>query len=207
MIGSLRTITPPAEEPLSLDEVRLHLRITQTDEEDLLQSYLSALRIHAEKILDLAFLTQTLEWAIDAFPVVDFCDGYEDTWAAIELPRPPLQSVTSITYVDPAGAPQALSAGLYLVDTRSTPGRIVPAFGQNWPAIREQPSSVVVKYVAGSLNVGVLPEDQKQMMRLAVGTLFQFREGIVTGSGGETLPHSTELLEQFFAPYRNALAV
>lgn len=203
MIGSLRVITGPKAEPLTVAELHKHSRIGEDGgEEFLLESYLSAVRIGAEKILDLAFLTQTLEWAIDAFPVVDFCDGYEDTWAAIELPRPPLQSVTSITYVDTAGATQTLSASLYLVDTRSTPGRIIPAYGQSWPAIRYQPSAVVVRYVAGINDPADVPEDQKQMLRLAVGTLNEYRESVLEGSAA-----SMGILEQFFAPYRNALAV
>lgn len=198
MIGSLRVITGPTEEPFSVDELQRHLRVTWDDENGMLDSYLTAVRASAEKILDLAFLAQTLEWAFDAFPVAECAE-----WPAIELPRPPLQSVTSIAYVDPAGAPQVLSAGLYVVDTRSTPGRIVPAYGESWPAIREQPSGVVVRYIAGAATVADVPEDQRQMLRLAAATLYEFREGIVQGDEAMT----NGLLEQFFAPYRYALVV
>jgi uncharacterized phiE125 gp8 family phage protein len=201
MLGALRVIQGPAEEPLSSDEMRDHLRVTDTLEEPLLVAYLTALRQLAEKQLDLAFLTQTLEWTIDTFPCYDETNPY----GALVLPRQPLQSVVSLKYIDTAGAQQTWSPSLYLVDALQS--RIVPAYGQTWPQIRYQPSAIVVRYVAGYLNLAALPEDLRQMMRLAVGTLFEFREGIVTGSGGETLPHATGMVEQFFASYQNAFVV
>lgn len=201
MLGALRVIQGPVEEPLSPDEMRDHLRVTDTVEEPLLASYLTALRQLAEKQLDLAFLTQTLEWTVDAFPCYDETNPY----GALVLPRQPLQSVVSLKYIDTAGAQQTWSPSLYLVDALQS--RIVPAYGQTWPQIRYQPSAIVVRYLAGYLNLAVLPEDLRQMMRLAVGTLFEFREGIVTGSGGETLPHSVGVVEQFFASYQNAFVV
>lgn len=200
MIGSLRVISGPTVEPLTVAELQTHSRITEDGEDFLLESYLGAIRSNAEKLLDLAFCSQTLEWALDAFPCYEFSDGYSESWAAITLPRPPLQSVTSITYVDTAGATQVLSSALYLVDTRSN--RVVPAYGQTWPSIRYQPSAVVIRYIAGVAEPSDVPEDQKQMLRLAVATLNEYRESIVEGA-----PQSIGVLEQFFAPYRNALAV
>jgi uncharacterized phiE125 gp8 family phage protein len=201
VLGALRVIQGPAEEPLSPDEMRDHLRVTDTVEEPLLVAYLTALRQLAEKQLDLAFLTQMLEWTVDEFPCYDDVNPY----GALVLPRQPLQSVVSLKYIDTAGAQQTWSNTLYLVDALQS--RIVPAYGQTWPQIRYQPSAIVVRYLAGYLNLAALPEDLRQMMRLAVGTLFEFREGIVTGANGETLPHSVGVVEQFFASYQNAFVV
>jgi uncharacterized phiE125 gp8 family phage protein len=199
MVGALRIIQGPTEEPLSPDEMRDHLRVSDTIEEPLLQSYLTALRQLAEKQLDLAFLTQTLEWSIDQFPCYDEANPY----GAIQLPRQPLQSVTSLKYIDTNGTQQTWNSSLYLVD--AVQSRIVPAYGQTWPQIRYQPSAIVIRYLAGYLNLAALPEDLRQMMRLAVGTLFEFREGMVSGSAEEA--KSTGAAEQFFAAYQQAYVV
>lgn len=196
MVGALRVIQGPAEEPLSPDELRDHLRITDTTEEPQLTAYLTALRVLAEKQLDVAFLTQTLEWTIDAFPCYDEVNPY----GALVLPRLPLQSVTSIKYIDTNGTQQTWSNTLYLVDALQS--RIVPAYGQTWPQIRYQPSAIVIRYLVGYLNLAVLPEDLRQMLRLAVGTLFENREGIAEGNAT-----SVGTAEQFFAAYQNAYVV
>src|SRR3990167_7420015 len=68
---------------------------------------------------------------------------------AIELPLPPLRSVTSITYVDQDGTTQTLSSTLYTVDSSSEPARITPAYGEVWPSTRDQVNAVTVRFVAG----------------------------------------------------------
>ena len=123
---TLVLVTPPAVEPVSLDELKAHLRINadQNDEDALLQHYLTTARKYAENYTWRAFITQTWRVSFDCFP------------CKIEVPRPPLQEVTSIQYVDTAGDTQTLDEDLYQVDADSQPGRIIPAYGQSWPSIR-----------------------------------------------------------------------
>jgi uncharacterized phiE125 gp8 family phage protein len=196
MIGALRVITGPALEPLLVAELRDHARIDDTIEDALLEAYLGALRQLAEKQLDLAFLTQTLEWTLDQFPCYDESNPY----GALVLPRQPLQSVTSIKYIDTNGTQQTWSSSLYLVDALQS--RVTPAYGQTWPQLRYQPSAVVIRYLAGYADLTALPEDLRQMLRLAFGTLYENREGLAEGA-----VVSTGLAEQFFAGYQNSFVV
>lgn len=92
-------VTAPALEPLERSDVKDHLRITATDEHDLLDAMIVAARRYAEDIgTHRQLLTATWRRTLDHFPAV------------IELPRPPLQAVTSIKYVDSNGTIQTLGA-------------------------------------------------------------------------------------------------
>src|SRR4030067_860491 len=84
-----------------------------------------------------ALITQTWELYLDAFPA----------WE-IRVPKPTLQSITSIVYTDTDGILQTLAGSMYLVDNKSEPGRITPAFGEVWPVTRAQINAVIVRFVA-----------------------------------------------------------
>jgi hypothetical protein len=155
---SLRQTAAPTAEPVSLDALKLHLRIDGSDEDDLLTAFTAAARGTCESFQGRAYVAQTWRVTLDRFP------GGGEEWTAdkefvasadpnaagtIRVPRPPLISVTSIAYVDTDGDSQTLDAADYTVDTASEPGRIVPAYGEDWPSTREQPGAVTVTFVAG----------------------------------------------------------
>ena len=135
----LRIITPPAIEPVTLTELKAHLRITHDDEDSILATYLQAARMYAETTLCWrAFIEQELEMTKDYFPSV------------FSLPRPPLQSVTSITYRLRDGTVETIDPADYIVDTDSEPARIVPAVDERWPSDTLYPVNAVrVRYTAG----------------------------------------------------------
>lgn len=151
---SLRVVTPPVLEPVTIEEARTQARVTSSDEDESLTSYILAARMKSEIRTHRALITQTLEMRLDAFP----------RWE-INVPRPPLQSVTSITYVDTGGVTQTLSSTLYRTDIRSEPGRITPAYGQIWPRARPVTGAVTITFVAG---FGDDPEDVPELIRRAM---------------------------------------
>ena len=69
------------------------------------------------------------------------------------MPRPPLQSITSVNCRDSDGNLIALSESTdYLVDTAADPGTIEPAPNKSWPAVGDYPDAVQVRFVAGYGN-------------------------------------------------------
>lgn len=132
--------TLPCAEPVSLDEMKLHLRIDGTDEDTLITSLIQAARSYCEDYQARAYISQTLTLKLNDFPVTD----------SIRLPRPPLVSVDSITYVDNNGATQTVSSSVYTVDTVSEPGYVYLSYNQNWPYdVRLIPNAVTITYKAG----------------------------------------------------------
>src|SRR5215510_1398021 len=121
MITSLRIITPPTVQPLTLVETKEHLRVDFTEEDTLIGLYIEAATSFIEKFLGRALVTQTWEMAIDQFPT----DGKK----TIAMP---LQSVTSIKYDDTGNVERTLSGSGYMVDTISEPGRVMPT-SAGWP--------------------------------------------------------------------------
>lgn len=98
-VYGVRQIDEPTVEPVSLEEARRHLRITAEGspptsyEDDWLLPQISAAREYCERYLGRALAARTLELATNAFPS-----------GAIGLPLGPVQSITSITYLDQAAA-------------------------------------------------------------------------------------------------------
>ncbi len=139
-----------------------------TTEDDLLAMFIKAARGYCEKVTRRAFATQTVEAYLDGFPRGD----------CIELPLPPLQSVTSIKYKDGAGTEHALTENTdYLVDTDSIIGRIVLPRGKSWPAASLWPvNPVVIEYVAGYSDENPIPDELKHAMLLLIGHMYEHRE-------------------------------
>lgn len=130
---------PPTSEPLSPADVKQHLRITASNEDTLIAAQLTAARLWAEMFTRRQFVRAEWKLYLDQFPC-----------GPIRVPRPPLISVSSIQYVDTAGAAQTLATSLYQVDPYHQPGLIVPAYGQTWPTTRDgTPNAVTVTYLAG----------------------------------------------------------
>lgn len=172
-------ITPPTTEPLSLEEAKLHLRL----EEPVLEAenvyvggLVAAARRHVEKVTGRALVTQTWEAVEDGFPC-----------AELRLAKGELQSVTSVKYLDAAGAEQTLDAAAYQVDAVRRPGRlggrVVLAPGAAWPATAAgRINAVRVRFVAGYGAASAVPDDIKQAMRLLIGHLYEHREEEITGT-------------------------
>src|SRR6185295_4859943 len=78
-----------------------------------------------------ALMTQTWALAGNGLSIpASACCGSTPS-GAIEIPWPPLQSVTSIKYLDANGQEQTLPPADYTVDTISEPGLVIPATA--WP--------------------------------------------------------------------------
>jgi len=181
-----RIVTPPAAEPVSLAEAKLHLRDPNAAEDALVTTLIKAAREYCEGVLNRALITQTWDMFIDCWP----SDG------VIYAPMAPLVSVTHVKYVDEAGTLQTLGAPAYQVDKDVEPGRVLPAYGYTWPTLRPSYSSAVqVRFVAGYGADGTfVPQNIKQAILLAIGHWYENREDSVVGTIVATLPKAVDAL-------------
>jgi uncharacterized phiE125 gp8 family phage protein len=177
-----KLITAPAVEPITLEEARLYLRASTTAEDALVMGMLFASREFAEQYTERAFVTQTWELSLDAFP--------RRGW--IEIPKGTLQSVTSVTYTDENGAGQTLATSVYDVDTRRDPGRIMLAENESWPTTDYQPNAVVIKFVCGYGLAAAVPYS----IRAAIQLLVQYFEQ------RDASAHVMQAAEALLSPYR-----
>jgi len=170
----LQVTSAPAEEPVTTAEAKAHLRIDIDDEDTLLGGYLLVAREQCELLARRALVTQTLQLSLEAWPCGD----------CIVLPRPPLQSVTSIGYTDSDGNAGTMPSGDYIVDAASEPGRIILGYGKSWPSATLRPGpSIVITYVAGYGDAAAVPQRYKHAIELMAGHFFENREEVVVLQG------------------------
>lgn len=178
----LTLVTAPATEPVTLAEAKAHLRVDVADDDTLIAALIVAAREHAERFTHRALITQTWDWSVDGFPAI------------IVLPKPRLVSVTSITYMDSVGNSQTLAVSNYTVDGKSEPGRIVPAFGNQWPVTQGVINAVTVRFVAGYGDASAVPQGIKQAMLLMVGHWYDHREAVAHAQTVVEVPMAVDML-------------
>jgi uncharacterized phiE125 gp8 family phage protein len=156
-----------AEQVVTLAEAKLHLRVTATDEDALIDSYIDAATQWAETYQGRKYLQQTCVDYLDAWPAV-----IRPTWC-------PLIAVTSIQYIDDAGTLQTLADDQYDVDADRQPARIIPAYNCTWPSIRGDINSVIVTYMAGyGTDEDDVPGYVKTAILLIVAHWYANREAV-----------------------------
>lgn len=165
---ALTIVTKPTIEPVTLTEVREHLRIDALDEDGLILSFIEAATDYCEELQNRAYIDQTWDLTLDVFPNGDI----------INIPLPPLQGVSSVTYYGPGETEYTMTTTSYVVDTNSEPGRLSLAYNEVWPNETLRPvNGVVIRFVAGYGSVATaVPNMAKQAIKLMVGHMFEHRE-------------------------------
>jgi len=167
--------TPPATEPVTLAEAKLHCRVDISDDDAWFTTAIAAARLACETECKRAFVTQTWTLYLDRFPVVTGSRPLR----SIRMPLPPLVSVTTIKYIDGNGTQQTLAAGKYKVDAAGDPGVIVPAYGESWPDTRDEPNAVEIEFVCGGASVD---PRVKQGVLMLVAHWYENRESVAVGT-------------------------
>lgn len=166
-MAGLKIITPPVGYPVTLADVKPQLRIDPDDDsyDDTLEPLIAVATDWCESYQNRAYLTQTLELALDHWP----CPPHD----FIRLPRPPLQSVVSVTYTDRNGVTTTWDPSTYIVNDYWEPAQIVRAAGVCWPSVCLAPTNgVKVRYVAGYGAAEDVPQRIKQAIILYVSEMF-----------------------------------
>lgn len=144
-------VTAAAATPLSVSEVKDHLRVDHATQDTLIETYLKAAISEFEDLTGRALISSTWEYTLDHFPAYSF-----------KLPKGNLVSVTSVKYTEEGQSEATFSNTNYAVDTKSDPGRITLNDGIYWPVVTLIPASgFVVRFVAGWANAAAVPADIK----------------------------------------------
>lgn len=188
----VKITTPPVEEPVSLSEIKDQLRIDHDVEDALLNSMITAARIHCENIARRVFVTRTYTAYLDNWPYM----------TRFELPYPPLIGITSVKYYDNIDSPAfTFAASNYFVDAYSEPGRFVLKAASTWPIMAanttlQEINGVELIYTAGYGLADDVPETYKLAIRAYVGAFYENREQFVVqpGLSSVTIPFVDNLL-------------
>lgn len=181
MAGLVRTVEPTLE-PVSLQEQKDHARILDSQEDDLIGSYITAARAQCEATQGQAYVTQTWRQQFDRFPVYRRLNPHR----AIYLHRPPLQAVTSLTYIATDGTSTVMPSSDYTVNTDGAHGFITPRYNTSWPSAQLVPNAVTVVFQAGYGGTGAavsattsaaqVPAQTKLAIKVLAQSYFQNRD-------------------------------
>lgn len=198
----LSQITPPSLEPVTLDDAKVHLRLSPTlatgpGEDGEIERLIRTARTWCESSTGRQLITATWKLTLPAFQYT------RPNAPRILLPRPPLQTVTSITYLDSNGTRQLLDPSIYVAHADCLPGYIRLAYNQTWPTFRPEEGSIEIIYRAGyGDGPDNVPDCARSAMLVMVAHLWEFREPVLFGAGTvQKIPsHFEDILTTMWAP-------
>jgi len=165
----IQVTTPPATEPVTLQEAKNQLRLFHNDEDTIIGSYIKAARQYCEEVQNRAYISQDILYTINHWP----------SRPRILLPRPPLIEVFSIYYFDRENVPNPVDPAIYEVDADSEPAVIMLNENETWPTEPLRPyNAIKITYRAGYGAADDVPFTVKQAIMFLVAHYYENREEV-----------------------------
>ena len=151
--------------------VTVILEDVENTEDDYLTTLIKTSRRQIEQLTNKAMITQTWDWFLDGFPMTP-----------VNVPLPPLATVSSVIYYGTGGTANTLTASTYIYDVYSAQGRLSLAYGESWPSITLRPiNGVKIQYQAGyGATGGTVPEQYRHAIMMLAGHFYENRENSTT---------------------------
>ncbi|MBC7279844.1 head-tail connector protein [Hoeflea sp.] len=172
---------PPLAEPVTLAELKAHLRIDAADEDELLEGLIRVARAHLEAVTGVALMSQGFRLALDDWP----------RGGVIQLMRTPVQTIDAILVYDAQGEPQNLALSAMLLDATARPARLV---------IRERPrpgqpiNGIEIEFTAGFGSALEVPPELKRAILVHAAHLYEFRGAVTPDMQPAAIPAGYERL-------------
>ena len=185
---TLTLVNGPAVEPVSPAEAKDHLRLDSGIEDAYLGALITAARQACETFTGRSLVTQSWKLTLDRWP-----QNYDhDVWwdgtrqgsfdlvasvkRTLDVPRGPLQSVTSLTVFGSDGDSTLIDPSVYIV-APGLDGRIALKAGQVWPLVTAPVGAVEIVFVAGfGASWNDVPAALRHGMLLLAAQLYENRE-------------------------------
>ena len=197
-------VTASADDPaVSTADMKAYLRVDGTADDALIAEYVTTATEAVKEYLRVALRTETFVFTADGFTAPDADDRLLSLGpgihtasvpyvlgggSSIDLPYPPLQSVTALKTYDRDNTESTFSSAKYGLDLRS--GRVYLNEGETWPTDLRAHNAVGVTYVAG-YGAASIPAPIVQAIKLYVSSMY---DGTCSGINDE--------MKRLLAPYR-----
>lgn len=207
-MGGLITVTPPADAPITLAELKLAGGIDTTAEDLHLEILRFAASDFYEKWTGLQLVRTTFAWTEISFlgaiaaqrGILDFNErsnsrffhthppfhsfGFHSTldhdFRLIELPKPPLIAVNQVTYFDVDGVQQTFPATDFGVDVSTKVGVFFLNEDKEWPDVqRRERAGITVDFDCGFATPAAVPQLHKFAILDLALHWFENREAVV----------------------------
>lgn len=181
-----RQVTDAATEyPVTLDEAKSHLRVTNTADDFYINALITAATNELELICWRQFISSDQR---SYFPVpTSVKQGIiRDCVLRLELNGAPVTAVSAVKYYDENGTLQTLSGSKYITELDLEPAIItitdIPSFDPN------RATPLYVNFTGGWADAASVPQAIKQAILIRIGTLYEQRQEINVGSSVSEIP-------------------
>lgn len=155
----------PVAEPVTLAEVKAHLKLTHSSEDTMLGGLIRAAREEVERSTGLALIDQTWRMLVDTWP----------SQGCIFLPKSPLREILAITAFGTEGEASLIDPADYQVDLLSRPARL--HFDKRPEPLRMF-NGIEIDFLAGHGEAGTdVPDLLKRAILVLVAHWYEFRAG------------------------------
>ncbi len=161
---TLARITPPVGEPVTLAEMKTHMRVTHDSEDALIGNLIKAAREEVEQAAGLALIAQGWRLYLDCWPES----------GVVLLQRAPVSSLDAVTVFDGTGAPTSLPLFGHALDRASRPARLALPADVTMPG--RELNGIEIDFTAGFGATGVdVPDGLKRAIMLLAAHWYEHR--------------------------------
>ena len=180
---SLTALTTPTAIPLTTAEAKRHLGVTDSDHDLDIDTLIKAAMNYIERRSGRTLLTTSYRLDLPCFP------------DRIELPKTPLESLTSIDYYDVDGNDTPL-ANYQVWSSIDVPSYIVPAPSEVWPQTQaERIDAVRVVFDAGyGATEATVPPEAKHAIKLLIRHWYDNPSAVIVGSISKEVEFAADAL-------------
>jgi uncharacterized phiE125 gp8 family phage protein len=184
--STVRVVTPPTSEPVTIAEAKAQLSIGASDvsHDTEVASLIAAAREEWERDTSIALITRTLEHRLPKF------------LSTVVLSVRPAIAISSVTYVDTAGATQTVASSNYYLDGDEV--RFLDTFVR--PSVQDRSEAVKITYTAGyGSDSRACPELDRMAIKLSLANRFEDRDMIA--ASGERRAYEALVAKKMRASY------
>lgn len=185
--------TAPSVLPITLTEAKAQLDVSYTDKDTQISALIAAATSHLDGYTGvLGRCLGEQSWRQD----------FDDFAYCLPLPLAPIISITSVKYLDTAGAEQTVAGANYSLvtdESGSSYVRFIETF--SIPAVKSEGPAVMVAFKAGYATTGTdpnfvstVPAAIKQAILLLVRHWFDNPGAVVVGVNAQKLPFAVDAL-------------
>ena len=196
--------TEPAQEPVTLQEVKEYLRVEDSTDERTIRPLIESARRYAEEYLGRALVSTTFQQFYDSLDEMEdplfegvrqgpYLNYYKNH---LVLAKGPVISVTHVKTFDDSDTSTTMASSKYYLDNAREPARIVLRTGETFPTALRVANAIEVQYVAGYSSIYSIPEPIRLGILQHIAQLYEHR-----GDMYEAKNPYPSMLKTLYAPY------
>lgn len=178
----LSQVTAAATLAVSVDDCKADLRIDDTAEDALIESYIVAATKLCSEIVGRKLITETWKYSVSC--------GFTE----LSLSLIPVGAITAIEYFDTDNVSQTMNVNDFLLYNYDDGAVLEPVIGFSWPSMYNRRDALNVTFTAGFGAASDIPETITRAIRLTVAHWYENRTGVSMGVTPSEIPFGIHAL-------------